>query len=110
MKRVKIPSSIGGKSTEVSTSNCYISVPAIIQLDSSMNFEPYFNEGSTTPFIAPNSADKVRKYLSGEADEYWTRSPNIEYDTYFIYIDKDGNTNSYAYGLYEKGVMIELSI
>ena len=110
LKQVKIPSSTGGKSTDITTSNCYVSVPAVIQLDSTMNFEPYYNEGSVTPFIAPNSSDKVRKYVTGKADEYWTRSPNIEYDTYFMYIDSSGNTNGYAYGLYEKGVLIELSI
>ncbi len=109
IRQVKVPSTIGNKSHETSTSNCFVAIPSVSELDASMNYEPYDAEGSPIPFIL-SEADRMRKHANGVADEYFTRSPNIEYTTYFMYITKDGRSNGFAYAYSERGVLLELSI
>lgn len=109
IKQVKVPSSSGNKSKDIITSDCYVFIPSIGELDASMQFEPYNYEGSPISYITSN-ATRLRKFDDGEAREYWTRSPNVEYSTYFYSIDADGNLNGFSYSLYDKGVLIQFSI
>lgn len=109
IKQVKVSYLIGNKSTEIGTSNCYIAIPSVTEMDSSMQFEPYSFEGEPITFIT-SSATRIRKFEDGTTGEYWLRSPNNDYDTYFYSIDTDGNLTGYNYALYEKGIVLMLSI
>ena len=112
IKQVKIPSSIGDNSTEISTSDCYIAIPSIVQLESSMNFEPYSNEGTPITYMTSNTA-RVRKFPNGTANAYWTRSPYVDqFNIYYWNVDSTGNIESWANPASSdpKAVLIELSI
>ena len=109
IKQVKIPSSLGEKSTEIGTSNCYIAIPSVIEVESSMNFEPYNYEGSVIPFITSDET-RVRKTKDGVASSYWLRSPNVSYNTYTWSVNSEGSTNGYRYGTQELNIVIILSI
>lgn len=109
IKQVKISSSIGDKSSEVATSNCYVAIPAVGELDGSMNFEPYSYEGQIIPYITSDST-RLRKFDNGKANGYWTRSPNVQYQNYVWQVNDDGSLNGYQYSLYESGVLIMISI
>lgn len=110
IKQVKITSSIGDKSSEVSSSDCYVAIPSIIEIDGSMSTTPYTNEGSAIPFII---SDETRKRLmqNGEETSYWTRSPNVRYNTYIWTVNSDGSTTGYTYCTStDKRVVIILSM
>lgn len=107
LKQVKITTTIGDKSAELSTSNCFISIPAIVELDSTMQYEPYSFEGETIPYII-SQEDRIRKTADNVATEYFTRSPNQGYQSYIFTINESGEPNPYAYGLYDKGVLIQI--
>ena len=109
VKKVTISSSIGSKSTEISTSECYITIPACIEVDSSMITEPYINEGSAISYMTTNNMRK-RAYDGGDYHAYWLRSPNISYANYMYQVDEDGNLYGYHYPNYTSGVLIEISI
>ena len=95
MKQVQVKSSIGHNSTEISSSECYIFIPSIYELDSSdiMNKEPYINEGE---FISHFTIDGYRicSTLEGEAVQYWTRSPTIGHDKYVYRISNIGKSEA----------------
>ena len=111
IKQVQIPSSVGNKSTEISYSDCYIAIPALIEVDPTKATEPYINEGKGISYMTGN-ASRVRNYPNGEAGIYWLRSPNIDYTSYVWAVQANGN----AYGYYTPGgsnpygVLIEISI
>ena len=115
IKQCKISSSAGNKSKDIVTANCYITVPSVLEVDASFSYEPYSYEGDPITYITSN-ATRQRSTLDGTIGEYWTRSPNAEFTTYFYTVngDTNGNTagsvNGYAYALYEKYVLIEFSI
>lgn len=109
IKQCKIPSTIGGKSSEVSTSNCYIAIPSYTEVDGAITSEPYTFEGETFSFITSN-ATRLRRDSEGNEAEYWLRSPNYEYENYVFSVSKDGSVEGYNYGLYDKSVVIIFSI
>lgn len=109
IKQVKIPSTIGNKSSDVTTSNCYVAIPSYIEVDGTVTSEPYTFEGETFSFITSNSA-RLRKDPEGNEAEYWLRSPNYEYENYVFSVSTTGSVEGYNYGLYEKSVTIILSI
>ena len=109
IKQVKIQSSNGQKSTETSTSNCYIAIPAAYEVDGSMNFEPYSYEGSPIPFIT-SDATRLRKTADDVAVSYWLRSPNVMSNTYLYGVNADGSLSGYKYANGESYVTIILSI
>lgn len=95
--------------TEVTSSNCYITVPALIEVDPGRTAEPYNSEGIAISYMTTDSMRK-RAFTDGTYGPYWTRSPNIEFPNYVWSVDKDGklqgilptpNTNA--------GVLIEIS-
>ena len=115
IKQVDIPSSIGEKSTEISTSPCYIAVPSRIELDGSVSTEPYINEGTVIPWLyAANSnagnTNRIRCYEDGIAGVYWTRSPDVSSDTYIYNVTATGQITSYQYAYGNNGVLIMLSL
>lgn len=109
IKQVKVSSSAGNQSDEITTSDCYIYIPALVEIYSSMNEEPYINEDTSIDYII-NNADRVRKDYTGTAVEYWTRSPNYLYESYFYYVNTSGGTSGFGQPPSDYGVVIEFSI
>ena len=99
---------------EVTSSNCYITIPALIEVDSSQTIEPYNSEGTSISYMSNNTARK-RAFDGGDYCDYWLRSPNVGYTNYVWRVECDGNggtagsiqgiTNASA----SLGVLIEIS-
>jgi hypothetical protein len=131
LKRMAVRSSVGGGSSsqfseDISTSGCYITIPALIELDSAYgntsNYSAaYGNEinavtgiNKTISYMSKNDARK-RAFDGGDYADYWTRSPSVKYSTYVWRIG-DGKNNDYLGGASEVtqanaslGVLIEIS-
>ena len=90
IKQVKVKSSIGNKSTEIATADCYITVPSAIEIDSSRNTDPYISEGSAIDYFT-TAASRVLYDKSGNAVAYWLRSPNKDYDSYVFVVRTAGD-------------------
>lgn len=111
LKKVTVASSIGKMSTETSTSDCYIAIPAAIEVsnDSSINVEPYMYEANgTISYMTSNEARK-RSYVGGNYDYYWLRSPNATYSTYIYQVSDTGELYGFALAYNKSGVLIEIS-
>lgn len=129
LKRMAVPSSVGGGSTtapseEISTSGCYITIPALIELDSaygntSSYSAAYGNEinavtgiNKTISYLGDNESRK-RAFDGGDYYGYWTRSPNVNYNNYIYRIDENGIaqpiTNAMGHNNLPLGVLIEIS-
>lgn len=110
IKRVNVSSSIGQGSNEVSTSACYIYVPAAIEMtnESMFNAEPYIYEGSTISYMISNDMRK-RKYDNNTYANYWLRSPNASYANYVYQVDNNGAMYGFANAYNSAGVLIEIS-
>jgi hypothetical protein len=117
-KQVTVPSSIGQGYYEISTSECYITIPAAVELvnNSTFNSSPYVNEmavasGKTISYLTSNAERVRRNVVDGVAQNYWTRSPSTYYSNYFVYVDSGGNIGYYYYGYPTSsyGVVIEIS-
>lgn len=91
MQQVKIRSSIGVQSTEISNSDCYIFIPSISELDPSITSEPYASEGTIISHLSSNEA-RICKTLDGESVQYWTRSPSANWDAYVYSVLNTGST------------------
>jgi len=114
IKQVKIKSTIGNKSSETFESNCYLTVPAVYSVASTDNEiynenKPYASEGSLISYIK-NADERIRKYEDGEIGEYWTRSPNVNYDSYFFTINESGEPYGYNLPYNAYGILVEFSI
>lgn len=90
IKLVKVKSSIGDKSLEVSSSDCYIFIPSISELDATMNTEPYVSEGTAISHFTSNDS-RICTTLDGNAVEYWTRSPSTGWNSYVYRISNSGS-------------------
>lgn len=108
LKQVRVHSSAGNMSTELVESDCYITIPAVIEVDSSVNSEPYNSEGTPISYLTTNDSRK-RAYVDGDYAEYWTRSPNVQYASYIWRVDKDGYTQGVTTATNNLGVLIEIS-
>lgn len=96
IKQVAIKSSIGDKSTEIATSNCYLTIPAIIELDANRTDDPYPNEGTHIDYFTTNTS-RILYLEDGTPVTYGTRSPNAGYLNYVHTISSSGSTQSYSY-------------
>lgn len=95
--------------TEVTSSNCYITVPALIEVDSSKTSEPYNSEGVAISYMSNNTARK-RAFDGGDYYAYWTRSPNIGYANYVWSVSADGAIQGITpTPPTDAGVLIEIS-
>ena len=98
--------------TEVAPSHCYITVPALIEVDSTQTAEPYNSEGIAISYLNTNDSRK-RAFDDGDYYGYWTRSPNVDYANYIWRIDENGVaqgiTNATGHNGYPLGVLIEIS-
>lgn len=109
IKQVNVPSSVGSKSSEIVTSDCYITVPACIELDPTMTNEPYVNEGTSISYIY-NNENRKRAYKNGTYGKYWLRSPNASYTNYVYTVNADGALYGFNIPTYSYGILIEISI
>ena len=109
LKQVVVYSSIGKNSTELSSSNCYITIPALIEVDPTKTSEPYNSEGTPISYLNTNDSRK-RAFNDGNYTEYWLRSPSIGWSDYIYRVDANGVvqpiTNASTNPL---GVLIEIS-
>ena len=96
IKQVKVSSSSGSQSKEITTSDCYFFVPSAIEVSSSMSSEPYIYEGQTISFMTDN-ASRIKKNAAGLATGYWTRSPNASYLGYFYAVMDTGELYGFYY-------------
>ena len=95
--------------TEVTSSNCYITVPALIEVDSSKTSEPYNSEGVAISYMSNNTARK-RAFDGGDYYAYWTRSPNVGYANYVWSVGADGSIQGITpTPPTDAGVLIEIS-
>lgn len=117
LKQVSVWSSNGAGSTDVSSSNCYITIPAVIELTTSSTYYavPYINEmaileGQTISYMTSSTARR-RAYDNGTYASYLTRSPSTSYTSRVCMIYSDGSVyNSYqGYPTTNYGVLIEIS-
>ena len=109
LKKVIVYSSVGQMSLELSSSNCYITIPALVEVDSTKNEEPYNNEGTAISYMATNTARK-RAFTSGDYNAYWLRSPNIDYANYIWRVDENGAVQGITNATTSLGVLIEISL
>lgn len=109
IKKVKVSSSIGQKYTELAESDCYITIPACIEMDASMTSDPYINEGTAISYMTSN-AMRQRAHDGGDYDSYWLRSPNVSYANYVYQINENGELYGYNYPTAYAGVLIQVSI
>ncbi len=94
---------------EVTDSNCYITVPALIEVDSSKTTEPYNSEGIAISYMSNNTARK-RAFDGGDYYAYWTRSPNVAYPNYVWSVDANGAVQGIQpTASTNAGVLIEIS-
>ena len=93
MKQVKVKSTVGNKSSEISSSDCYVFIPSVSEMDSSMNIDPYVSEGTLISHFSNNDA-RICRNSNGEAVQYWTRSPNVQYDSYMHRISDTGSVQT----------------
>ena len=89
MQQVKVKSSVGNKSTELSSSDCYIFIPSISELMPNMTAEPYGSEGTIISHFSDNNS-RICKIPDGTTVQYWTRSPSLDWDKYVYRISKTG--------------------
>ena len=116
IKQVEIASSVGSSSNSISTSNCYITIPSVIELDSSMNSAPFDSEGKHISYIN-TSNDRCRTFRDEETGRaYWTRSPYLysspthtSASSYVYYVSDSGTLQSIGQVSNPYGVLIEIS-
>ena len=93
---------------EVIDSDCYITIPALIEVDSSRTSEPYNSEGTSISYMSNNTARK-RAFDGGDYSAYWLRSPNVDYVNYIWRVDENGQTQGITNATTSLGVLIEIS-
>nr|DAZ82168.1 MAG TPA: hypothetical protein [Caudoviricetes sp.] len=110
IKQVTVNSSIGNGSKELSASQCYVSIPAAIELSNSyeVSGEPFVNEGEIISYMTSNDARK-RAAVDGDYTSYWTRSQNVSYTNYIYTVNEQGDLYGFNTAGTQNGVLIEIS-
>ncbi|MBO5828720.1 MAG: hypothetical protein J6R59_09745 [Paludibacteraceae bacterium] len=108
LKKVIVYSSIGQMSSELNSSNCYITIPALIEVDPTQTSEPYNSEGTSISYLSTNNSRK-RAFDGGGYNAYWLRSPNVGYPNYIWRVEADGQTQGITNASTSLGVLIEIS-
>lgn len=108
LKQVTVSSTAGQMSRELVESNDYITIPALIEVDSTQNQEPYSGEGTAISYLSTNDSRK-RAFNEGNYNSYWLRSPNVGYINYVYRIQEDGSVQPITAANSEHGVLIQIS-
>lgn len=111
IKKVNVKSSIGQMSTDVSESGCYITVPALIEVNSTQTAAPYGSEGTAISYFTTNESRR-RAFDGGEYAPYWLRSPSLgswSADYYVHSVLATGAIQAINTPTSDLGVLIELS-
>ena len=113
LKRVIVKSNDGiGDSdpyyNEATSSNCYITIPALIEVDPTRTSEPYNSEGTSISYLSTNDSRK-RAFDGGDYNAYWLRTPTTGYANYIWRVEADGQTQGITNATTTLGVLIELS-
>ena len=108
LKKTIVYSSIGNNSNELSSSDCYIAIPSVIEVDSSHSAEPYNSEGTAISYMNTNESRK-RAFDNGEYNAYWLRSPSTGWANYIWRVESSGETQPITNAQTELGVLIEIS-
>ena len=108
LKKVIVHSSVGQMSTELSSSDCYITIPALIEVDPTQTSEPYNSEGTSISYLSTNDSRK-RAFDGGDYNAYWLRTPNVSYANYIWRVDENGQTQGITNATTALGVLIEIS-
>lgn len=111
IKPVKVYSSIGNKSKDVSASNCRFFIPSLYEIDPSFGQEPYSSETNAPISYFLSSDDRKKsKTSAAEAESYWTRSPNADQTNWLYSVNENGDTYGYSYASQDMGVLMMFSI
>lgn len=117
VKKVKVSCSIGDGSTSVTTCNCHIYIPSIIEIFNSASCSavasaPYINEDDDTISFMSSSDARIRTDADGNAVEYWTRSTSggTNASRYYYRVSAGGSAESISQANNTYGVVIEFSI
>lgn len=108
LKKVIVHSSIGQMSTELSSSDCYITIPALVEVDPTQTTEPYNSEGISISYLSTNDSRK-RAIIGDDYNAYWLRTPNVSYANYIWRVESDGQTQGITNATTALGVLIEIS-
>lgn len=108
IKQVKVKSSIGGNSTELSSSDCYVFIPAISELSSIATSEPYISEGTLISHFQTNES-RICYTPDGDSAQYWSRSPTMGYSSYVYRISKEGSPQSITQ-MYTSDIYVRIMI
>lgn len=108
LKKVIVYSSVGEMSSELSSSDCYITIPALIEVDPTRTSEPYNSEGTSISYLSTNDSRK-RAFDNGDYSAYWLRTPNVDYANYIWRVETDGRTEGIINATNNLGVLIEMS-
>lgn len=94
--------------TEVTSSNCYITIPSIVEVDSTKDSEPYNSEGTFISYLNTNESRK-RAFAGGDYNDYWTRSPSTGWANYVWRVNDKGEVQGVTNPANSLGVLIEIS-
>ena len=110
LKQVTVSSSIGKQSTETSTSECYVFIPAVIEMtnESTYNREPYINEATYTIPYMISADDRKRANADGTYSYYWLRSPFVDYQSYIFTVSDAGEVYGFQNAPNDYGVLLEI--
>ena len=73
------------------------------------NNEPYINEDTAIDYMV-NNTDRIRKDYTNTAVSYITRSPNVESDIYYWYVQDNGSTSGSGMATQDYGILVEFNI
>ena len=118
VKKVNVKSNIGNNSQSVTSSACYIYIPAASELVNNIspfNDVPYISEVDADPYYIAHmdtQSERVILNSSGEAVDYWTRSPSTggAGNLYYYYIGTNGSMNQVGQATLARGLVIEFSM
>lgn len=115
IKQVIVNSSAGDQSTEILSSDNYVYIPSILEVNSTSTTEPYINETTGTIDYITSNEMRIRKTTDGTAVDWWTRSPNASTSSssgngYYWSIRTTGATYAYYSSPTTMGVVPMISI
>ena len=108
LKQVRIGSSVGNKSNDITWSDCYVAIPSVKEVDSTRNQEPYNSEGLSISYLTTADTRK-RSMPNGDYEKYWLRSPSTSFANYIWRVETSGSTESITNATEILGILILLS-